>query len=58
MAILMDLSKASDCLPHNLLIAKLKAYGLSKRQSNSLKVTSVTDLNRSDWAHVQVLWKN
>lgn len=28
-AILMDLSKAFDCLPHRLMVAKLKAYGLS-----------------------------
>ena len=27
-AILMDLSKAFDCLPHQLIEAKLRAYGL------------------------------
>ena len=28
-AVLMDLYKAFDCLPHDLILAKLTAYGLS-----------------------------
>ena len=27
--VLMDLSKAYDCLPHDLLLAKMEAFGLS-----------------------------
>ena len=33
-AILKDLSKAFDCLPHSLIEDKLKAYGLSENSVN------------------------
>ena len=35
--ILVDLSKAHDCLPHALLIANLEAYGLDKASLTLLK---------------------
>ena len=34
--ILMDLSKAYGCLPHDPIVAKFEAYGLSKNSLNSL----------------------
>ncbi|KAL4227059.1 hypothetical protein ACF0H5_015033 [Mactra antiquata] len=36
-AILMDLSKAFDCLPHDILMEKLSAYGLSRPATDLLQ---------------------
>ena len=58
-AVLMDLSRAFDCVPHRLLIAKFRAYGLSisacdvitsylKGRKQRVKIGS----NRSEWMHV------
>ena len=36
-SILMDLSKAFDCLPHRLLLTKLHAYGVSNESCELIK---------------------
>lgn len=48
-AVLMDLSKAFDCMNHELLLAKLYAYGFSK---NSIKTINSYLKNR--WQRVKV----
>ena len=58
--LLMDLSKAFDALPHELLLAKLRAYGVSIRACDLLKSYLSNRLQRvkignmkSDWLQIK-----
>ena len=57
--ILMDLSKAYDCIPHNLLIAKLECYGVDKASLRLLLDYLTREKQRtkigssfSSWCHI------
>ena len=52
-AILMDLSKGFDCLPHDLLLMKLKAYGLSQ---SALEMQSSYITNRKKCVKILVIY--
>ena len=51
-AIITDLSKAFDSLPHKLLIEKLKAYGLTKDARNLIE-THLEKTQSQNWTGLQ-----
>ena len=40
-AVLMDLLKEFDCIPHDLLIAKLNAYGFEEKRIRGVMVSAL-----------------
>ena len=57
-AIFMDLSKAFDTLNHDLLIAKLKAYGFSENSLNYIQSYLRNRLQRTNVDNNFSLWKD
>ena len=54
--ILLDLSKAFDCLPHRLLLCKLRAYGVSRDACQLIKSYLCNRLQRVKVASVKSEW--
>ena len=44
--ILMDLFKAYDCLPHDLLVAKFEAYGIDKTGLNLIPTYQTVNMEQ------------
>jgi hypothetical protein len=57
-ALLMDLSKAFDCLPHCLLIAKLHAYGFSENSCLLMSSYLSERQQRVKLGDTKSTWKN
>ena len=54
----MDLSKAFDCLPHDLIIQKLKAYGLSNHACQLMNSYLSDRKQRVKLGNIVSQWKN
>ena len=54
-AVLTDLSKAIDCIPHDLLLAKLEAYGIGQK---ALSYIYLYLRNRNQGVHINDTKKN
>ena len=55
--LLIDLSKAFDCLPHGLLIAKLQAYGLDNNACTLIQSYLTDRMQRVKLCHNRSEWK-